>query len=256
MCCILGLWLIVSSMFSGETQHVMIVSDVLSGVALILFTWTRKHWYVAATGLWLQLAPLLFWATSCTTYTTDTVVGVLAILFSVILPGFNRQEKESSIPEGMNHNPSLWRYRIPVVILALLAHLSARYMASYQLGYISTIWDPIFGSGTHTVITSNISKMFPVSDAGLGAVAYLLEALLALKGSTMRWKTSPWIVVAFGFLVVPVGIVSSLLILSQPLVVGAWCFWCLLTALFMVLMIYFTWDEVKATYGVLRKRKI
>ena len=249
----LGLWLIVSSIFSNELHHSMIVSDVLSGVLLMLFSWTRRAWSVAAVGLWLQLAPLLFWATSSLTYTTDTIVGALAILCSVILPGFQWRSEKSEIPPGMTHNPSLWRYRLPVFVLALLAHLSARYMASFQLGYISSIWDPVFGNGTHTVITSDISKMFPVSDAGLGAVAYLLEALLALKGSTTRWKTAPWIVAAFGVLVVPVGIVSTLLILSQPLVVGAWCFWCLLTAFFMVLMILFTWNEVKATYRILRK---
>src|SRR4029077_2737716 len=41
---------------------------------------------------------------------------------------------------------------------------------------------------------------------------------------------------AFGLLVVPVGLVSILLIILQPIVVGAWCFWCLLTASCMLVM--------------------
>jgi hypothetical protein len=47
-------------------------------------------------------------------------------------------------------------------------------------------------------------------------------------------------------MVVPAGLVSILLIMSQPLLVGAWCFWCLLTAVCMLAMIAFAVDEVVA----------
>lgn len=226
----------------------MVMSDVISGALIILFSLMRRPWAIAGVGVWLQLAPLFCWASSSYSYITDTFIGVAAIAFAVIMP--DEKDEGVGIPPGMNHNPSSWSRRIPIAFLALGAHLSARYMASYQLGYIDTIWDPVFddGKGTWYVITSKISDLFPCSDAGLGAFAYMLEVLLVLKGGTRRWHTMPWIVGFFGFLVVPVGIVSSVLIFLQPLVVGHWCFWCLLTAFFMLLMVILTIGEVIASW--------
>ena len=244
-----GLWLIASPFLSSETKCAMIASDCISGFLVILFSLMRRPWSIACVGLWLQLAPLFFWATSSTTYATDTFIGAALIIASVILPE-EKIEKSGNIPPRMDHNPSSWSRRVAIAFLALGAHLSARYMASYQLGYIDTIWDPVFddGKGTWYVITSDISKMFPVSDAGLGAFAYMMELLLVFKGDDARWRKMPWVVACFGFLVVPVGIVSSLLIFLQPVVVGHLCFWCLLTAFFMLIMVILTVGEVKAMY--------
>ena len=125
-------------------------------------------------------------------------------------------------------------------------------MAAYQLGYIDTIWDPVFGDGTRLVITSKVSKSFPIPDAGLGALAYSLEALMGCKGGPARWRTMPWMVVAFAFLVVPLGIVSIILVILHPLMVGAWCFLCLVTAFSMLIMVVLTLDEMIAVIQFLR----
>jgi hypothetical protein len=61
----------------------------------------------------------------------------------------------------------------------------------------------------------------------------------------------PWLVVAFAFLVIPVGIVSVTLIILQPVVVGFWCSWCLFTALCMLLMIVLTAGELAAVLQLL-----
>ena len=131
-------------------------------------------------------------------------------------------------------------------------------MAAYQLGYIPEIWDPVFGhEGTLQVITSALSRSFPVSDAGLGAALYGIEALCVWKGGCARWYTSPAFVLFFGVLVIPVGCVSTLLIISQPIVVGHWCFWCLLTAVCMLCMIALAIDEVYAAIQFLvRTRQV
>ena len=47
-------------------------------------------------------------------------------------------------------------------------------------------------NGTEVVITSAVSKAFPVSDAALGGYTYALEILTGLVGSRMRWRTMPW----------------------------------------------------------------
>ena len=65
-------------------------------------------------------------------------------------------------------------------------------------------------------------------------------------GDPRRWRTMPWMVALFGFMVVPLGIVSVVLIMLQPVVVGAWCTFCLLSALFMLIMVALSLDEVIA----------
>ena len=91
----------------------------------------------------------------------------------------------------------------------------ARYMAAYQLGYIQQVWEPLFRPGTEAVLTSKVSRMWPVSDAGLGALSYLLEALSGFMGGKTRWRTMPWMVAMFGILVVPLGITSIVLVMSS-----------------------------------------
>jgi hypothetical protein len=119
-------------------------------------------------------------------------------------------------------------------------------MAAFQLGHISRVWDPIFGNDTVLVLGSDLSKSFPISDAGLGAFTYLIELLSGFMGDPRRWRTMPWMVALFGFMVVPLGIVSVVLIMLQPVIVSAWCTACLLSALFMLIMIALSLDEVIA----------
>src|SRR3546814_5550453 len=64
--------------------------------------------------------------------------------------------------------------------------------------------------------------MFPVSDAGLGAVVYSLEVLMGLMGDHRRWRTMPWMVAGFGILVIPLGMAQVILIMLQPIAVGTW----------------------------------
>lgn len=99
--------------------------------------------------------------------------------------------------------------------------------------------------------------MFPISDAGLGAVSYVIEILMGFMGDRARWRTMPWMVTFFGILVVPLGIVSITLIILQPVAVGFWCTPCLIAALAMLIMIALTLDEVVAmgVFLVLARRE-
>jgi hypothetical protein len=74
----------------------------------------------------------------------------------------------------------------------------------------------------------------------------MLEALSGLMGGRNRWRTMPWMVVMFGVLVVPLGVISLVLVILQPVAVGAWCALCLLTAAAMLIMIAPALDEVVA----------
>lgn len=256
----LGFWLLSSALSFPVAPYSLFLSDLISSLFLIVFGLLSLSYriylapfIVALTGLWLSMAPLLFWAENSFSYNNDTIIGALAIAFSLLIPGMphTMEEKGHGIPPGWRYNPSSWIQRIPIIALAFLGWMISKALAAYQLGYVDTIWDPVFGSGTKDVITSNISKMLPVPDAGLGALAYTLEVLLGCKGGEARWRTMPWLVVFFTFLVVPLGIVTILLVVSQPLVVGAWCFLCLITATSMLLMVLLTLDEMIAVFEFL-----
>jgi len=242
-------------------------SDVVSGALLVSFAslslkrrfgWAR--WAVALVGLWLLFAPLVFWAPSAAAFANDTIVGALAIAFALIAgvaPGVGAEalSDDTDTPAGWTYSPSTWAQRLPIVALALAGFLLSRYLTAFQLGHIPAAWDPAFGDGTETVITSWASKAWPIPDAGLGAATYLLEVLSGALGDRRRWRTMPWLVLAFGLLIVPLGAVSIAFIIIQPTLIGTWCGLCLVTAVITVVMIPYSLDELVATGQFLYQSK-
>lgn len=184
----------------------------------------------------------------------ETLIGALVIAFSLIIP-MGHEMEGPDVPPGWTYNPSSWPQRAPIIALGFIGFFLARHMAAYQLGYIDRAWDPFFGGGTEKVLGSDVSKAWPVSDAGLGAMAYLIETLSGLMGDKRRWRTMPWMVAIFGLAVIPLGIVSIVLVIMQPLVVGAWCTLCLVTAAAMLVMVALSLDEVLAMLQFLARSK-
>lgn len=78
------------------------------------------------------------------------------------------------------------------------------------------MWEPFLGDGSQTVLTSKTSHVLPVPDAVLGALSYVADAVTGAIGGTKRWKTKPWIVIIFGIAVGPLGAISILLVILQP----------------------------------------
>jgi uncharacterized membrane protein len=163
--------------------------------------------------------------------------------------------KSDKIPPGWDYNPSSWSQRIPLVIIALIGFLIALYLGLYQLELFSFVWEPFFGNGSEMVLNSFISEAFPVPDALLGAFGYLLDVVTGIIGKTDRWKTRPWIVILFGIAVGPLGFVSVLLVIFQPVLVGAWCALCIVTAVISVVMISPAMDELLASMQYLQRVK-
>jgi uncharacterized membrane protein len=160
-----------------------------------------------------------------------------------------RSSRSLDVPVArFGYNPSAWRQRIPICILAMVAFFIAVYMALYQWRFIPDAWDPVFGDQTRAVLDSDVShrmqRWFRIPDAALGAFAYLGDAVLGLAGSTRRWQYRPWMVILFGIDVIPLGIVSAVLVVLQGTVVGSWCFLCLVTAVISLILVYWAYDEV------------
>jgi len=257
---LLGTWLIASPATLGYRDPAMVSSDVATGILIVILgtltlspRFDLARWGLCFSGIWLLFAPLIFWARDAGAYANDTVVGALVIAFSVLIPMMPSRAHHDVMmtpgpdtPPGWSYNPSDWIQRGPIIAMAFVGFFLSRYLAAYQLGHIPYPWDPFFGDGTRRVLDSEISKAWPISDAGLGAVSYMLEALSGLMGGKNRWRTMPWMVVMFGVLVVPLGVVSIVLVILQPVAVGAWCMLCLVTAAAMLIMIAPAVDEVVA----------
>ena len=266
---LLSLWLVSCPFTFGYTGRAMIWSDIASGALLLLFAGVALvprfdfvgRWSVSLVGVWLQFAPLVFWAPNAAAYVNDTLVGVVAITLSIlvpVMPGMAHHvammKPGPEIPPGWSYNPSSWHQRMPMVGLGLIGWLISRYLAAYQLGYIDTVWEPFFDDGSRRVLMSEVSRAWPISDAGLGATAYTFEVLMAWMGGQTRWRTMPWMVTFFFILVVPLGLTHIILVILQPVMVGEWCTLCLAAAAVMVVMIPFTIDEVIAMGQFLRER--
>ena len=241
-------------------------SDFISGILLIFFGWRSLKpnrpfsvWIICFIGIWISMAPFLFWAPTAVAYYNGTMVGVLVIALSILIPGMPNMisfmKMGGNMPTGWSYNPSSWPQRSIMIGLAFIGWLASRYLGAFQLGYIDTSWDPFFGEGTLNVLNSNMSHSWPISDAALGTMAYTLEFLMGFMGGTSRWRTMPWMVTFFGILVIPLGLVSIFLVISQPLTVGAWCFLCLFSAIIMLPMIPLQIDEVIAMWQHMVQRK-
>lgn len=158
-----------------------------------------------------------------------------------------------------SYNPSAWRQRVPICVLAGVATLIAAYLALYQWRLIGAVWDPVFGDGSEKVLDSKVAQTMDrwlgIPDAALGAFAYLGDAVLGMAGSTRRWQCRPWMVILFGIDVIPLGIVSSVLVALQGAVVGHWCFLCLVTAVISLILAYWAYDEVHVSLKYLYRVK-
>lgn len=238
-------------------------SNLVSGLLIMLFSlmslsprlaWAQ--WANATVGVWLLFAPLVFWAPSAAVYVHSTMIGALVITFSILvpmMPGMSMESMmdQSDVPLGWTYSPSTYLQRLPIIAMGAIGFLISSHLAAYQLGHIESAWEPFFAgdgglNGTETIITSDVSKAWPVADAGLGGVAYMFEVLMGVMGGRQRWRTMPWMVTMFGFVVVPLGVVSIYFIIIQPIVIGTWCSPCLLAGIAMLIMIPYSLDELVA----------
>jgi hypothetical protein len=280
---LLGVWLVLSPLTFSYGKSVVLPSggrsvwlsldariiamkwsDIISGLLLIIFGWRSllpnrpvSMWVVCFIGIWISIAPLLFWSPSAAAYLNDTLVGAMVIALSILIPGMPNMimymKMGAEVPPGWSYNPSSWPQRWIMIVAGFLGWMVSRYLGAFQMGYIDQVWDPFFGSGSEMVLNSNMSHMWPISDGAFGALAYTFEFLMGWMGAPTRWRTMPWMVTFFGILVIPLGLVHIFLVISQPVFVGHWCTFCLLAAAIMLPMIPLEFDEVVAMYQHMKK---
>lgn len=270
----LGTWLITQPLLINVTEPLLRWSEIVLGAMLIVcagvaLSWRAPsaRWLCAGIGALVMGVPFLFATGNAAAYLSDTLVGALIFGFAVCTkpePGVSAIAALTGpeVPPGWSYNPSTWSQRLPIIVLAILGLYVSRYLAAYQLGYIPGVWDPFFvasspldpRNGTEDIITSWVSKAWPVSDAAVGGYTYLLEILAGIVGSRMRWRTMPWLVILFGLMIAPLGITSIFFIVIQPVVIGTWSIIALIGAAAVLIQIPYSLDELIATLQFLRRR--
>jgi len=244
-------------------------SDVLSGLLVITFgalsanAWRRypwAQWANATVGGWLLFAPLVFWTPLPEAYANGTLVGSFVIALSVLIPMMPGMSMAGmmggpDVPPGWAYTPSSWLQRMPIGVLALIGFLISRILGAYQLGHLDSVWEPFFAgsgatkgvmNGTEAIITSDMSKAWPIPDGALGAIVYTVELVMTWMGLKTRWRTMPWMVLALAITILPLGIVSIYFVIVQPILIGTWCTLCLIAALAMTVMIPYSLNEFVA----------
>ena len=269
----LGSWLVTQPLLVNVQEPALRSAEIGLGLLLMAFaalalswraTWAR--WACAVIGTVVMAAPFVFWTGNAAAYLSDTLVGALIFGFAVCMkpePGTSAVAALTgpSIPLGWTYNPSSWSQRVPIIMMALLGLYVSRYLAAYQLGHIPSVWDPYFAgsasdprNGTEEIITSWVSEAWPFPDAAIGGYTYLMEILTGIVGTARRWRTMPWLVIAFGLMIAPLGITSIVFIIIQPVVLGTWSIVALLGAAAILVQIPYSLDELIATLQFLRRR--
>ena len=269
----LGCWLLTQPPLVGVREPLLAWSEVLLGAGVIVFAslslswrlpWAR--WLCAGLGALVMAAPFLFWTANGAAYLSDTLVGGLIFGLAVGTkpepgPALIARCGGPTIPPGWSYNPSAWTQRLPIIALAIVGLIVARYLAAYQLGAIDGVWEPFFAgraddprNGTEEIITSHVSEAWPVSDGAVGAYTYMLEILTGIVGSQRRWRTMPWLVILFGVMIAPLGITSIFFVIIQPISIGTWSTLALIGAAAMLIQIPYSLDELLATLQFLRRR--
>lgn len=146
-------------------------------------------------------------------------------------PLYRPEQTAGNTPPGWSYNPSAWRERWPLLVLAVIGLLAALYTALAQVGVFATMWDPFFGSASSYAVThSEISRLLPIPDGVIGVVGYVCDLVFGALGGERRWRDHPWVVLLFALVILALGIVSLVLTILQGTVIGSWCTVCLVSA--------------------------
>ena len=158
------------------------------------------------------------------------------------------RDEDRAVPPGWDHNPTSPSRRLLLAALASLGLLVATYLVLYQFRLYHDLWDPF---DAKTVVDAT----YPIPDAFAGVLAYGAELLLLALGGRDRWRSLPWVCLALGAILATGVIVSVALIVIQPTVIGAWCGFCLLSALLSFLLFFLGFEEARAAWQHVRRAR-
>jgi uncharacterized membrane protein len=138
--------------------------------------------------------------------------------------------------------------RMGVAALSLVGLLVSAYLTLYKLGYLGTLQCGAAG-GCEVVQSSAYSMLLGLPVALWGMGAYVVLFTVAMLGLQPRWADARWIPLAlFGFSAFGVAFSAYLTYLSGA-VIGAFCQWCLVSAVIITLVFLCSLPELRRARG-------
>ena len=148
----------------------------------------------------------------------------------------------------MNHHPtdrsSLVRTSL-LVGFCLIGVGIGVYLSLFQLGFLTSVWDPIFHTGSEEVLDSTISKSLPFPDALLGVVVYTFEIGLLIYDEThsfsLESRSGFWTaILTYGMAFASLGLIAV-----QAFFIHNFCFLCLMSAAVSFVNAGLLWGRIK-----------
>ncbi len=162
-------------------------------------------------------------------------------------PGLSRvtegRERGAEAPSTGGPGMLPARNRMAVALLSLVGFFVAFYMLAYALGWTGPV---VCGLGEcEKVQASPYSKIGPIPVAGFGVVGYGALVVLALLGLRSGWERRRLISLGlWGGSAVGVGF-SAYLTYLEAFVIRAWCQWCVVSAILMLLVFLASLPELR-----------
>src|SRR5215203_4095682 len=124
--------------------------------------------------------------------------------------------------------------RMAVALVALLGIFVSTYLLLYKLGYIGTL---ACGTGScETVQASRWATMLGLPVAAWGLGFYVSVLVLALVGTHDRYTDSRGLALALVAVSGSGVVFSSWLSYLDEFVIGAWCRWCVVSAVLTLIL--------------------
>lgn len=156
-------------------------------------------------------------------------------------------------PDGWEYNPSAWRERLPIILLAFIGIALAAYLLLFQWRMIETIWEPYFGrSGRRGLRRLWLDSPIRIPGGLIALLGFFSVAVTMTIGRADRWRSMPWMVLLSGGLTALWGLICMVVMALQPLVQESANTTCLLTTGLAALLVGPAMDEVLATLQYLR----
>lgn len=134
-----------------------------------------------------------------------------------------------------------------IAALALIGLFVAMYLLLYKLGYIGTLSCKI--GSCEKVNTSPYAVLFGVPVSFWGVLYYVALFSTALAGTTERFAEDRRVAAALVTLTGWGVLFSGYLTYLEAAVIHAWCQWCVVSAILVVLMFVIALLELKASRG-------
>jgi uncharacterized membrane protein len=131
-----------------------------------------------------------------------------------------------------------------IAVLSLIGLLISGYLTLYKLGYLGVI--QCTTGGCETVQTSAYSVFLGLPVAAWGIGAYALLMALAIAGLQPGGAADRRISLGI-FGVATIGVAfSAWLTYLEAMVIGAWCQWCVASAVVITLIFFLSIPELRA----------